>query len=279
MQVCFSFQGGRYELVQLPESDALVMAGIKWGSYEEPLTPAFWRAQCEVAVHRSVNRFRLGKNLKQEMVYCLLGGFGSPAEIGLAAAKAVCVELDQRRSLTENEIHNILKQPFKIGNARRKYRFAAQRARYLSRALNELASLNEAALSDVELRNRLCKLSGIGPKTASWIVRNYRTSDDVAILDVHIVRACQIMGLFDGLLSPARNYYEMEAKLLTFCRSIGVRASVFDDVVWATMRSLSKRLLQQIVDSYDKLLQPHAGVDGGGLLCPVEVERGVTTAV
>jgi endonuclease III len=39
-------------------------------------------------------------------------------------------------------------------------------------------------------------LPGIGPKTASWIARNWLDADDVAILDIHIMRVGQVIGLF-----------------------------------------------------------------------------------
>jgi endonuclease III len=46
------------------------------------------------------------------------------------------------------------------------------------------------------MRQLLLSIEGIGPKTASWIVRNVMGSDDVAIIDIHILRACTGMGVF-----------------------------------------------------------------------------------
>ncbi|MDZ3993341.1 hypothetical protein PspTeo4_24872 [Pseudomonas sp. Teo4] len=39
------------------------------------------------------------------------------------------------------------------------------------------------------LRDWLLELPGIGYKTASWVARNWLDADDVAILDIHILRA------------------------------------------------------------------------------------------
>ena len=41
----------------------------------------------------------------------------------------------------------------------------------------------------LSLREFLLQLHGIGYKTASWIVRNFTGSDDVAIVDIHLRRA------------------------------------------------------------------------------------------
>src|SRR3546814_6148465 len=89
-------------------------------------------------------------------------------------------------------------------------------------------------------------LPGIGPKTASWIVRNRRASDHVAILDVHIVRACSAIGVFPEGAQPARRYADLEQRFLAFCEATQSRASAMDAVMWSTMRSLSRGLLQQL---------------------------------
>jgi thermostable 8-oxoguanine DNA glycosylase len=129
-----------------------------------------------------------------------------------------------------------------------KYRFAAQRAAYLARALSMLTAVEEPELSDVALRNALLKLPGVGPKTASWIVRNRRASNEVAILDVHIVRACKIMGVFPHAADPTRSYFELEERFLEFCQATGASASSMDAVMWSTMRALSQKFMQQLVD-------------------------------
>ena len=57
-----------------------------------------------------------------------------------------------------------------------------------------------APVVGVMLRDALTAIPGVGLKTASWAVRNHRASDSVAVLDVHIVRACEHLGVF-----PARS--------------------------------------------------------------------------
>ncbi|MFC5507087.1 hypothetical protein [Bosea massiliensis] len=101
-----------------------------------------------------------------------------------------------------------------------------------------LDQIDAGLLSDVELRDELIGLPGIGPKTASWVVRNYRDSDSVAVLDVHIVRAGQFLGLFSKGETPQRDYPSLESKFLRFAEAIRTPASLLDALMWQHMRLL-----------------------------------------
>jgi thermostable 8-oxoguanine DNA glycosylase len=81
------------------------------------------------------------------------------------------------------------------------------------------------------------RLPGIGLKTASWIARNWMDADDVAILDIHIMRVGQAMGLFPLAFTVERHYLELEALFLQFSHALDVRASELDAVVWYEMAS------------------------------------------
>jgi thermostable 8-oxoguanine DNA glycosylase len=241
---------GRYEFLELPDPDERLLDDVRWGSFEHPLTPAFWVSQAWMTGTSCPTNFRLGKSLAEEATFCLLGGHGTHAEVGFAAATRVCRALGETPQgfLSRECIELLLREPVMIRGRPIRYRFAGQRAIYLAGALKLLAEIDEARFEDIALRDRLCQLPGIGPKTASWIVRNRRGSDNVAILDVHIVRACQIMNVFPGTSDPARRYFELERRFLDFCAAGSSRASTMDAVMWATMRKLSRTLLQQLVD-------------------------------
>jgi thermostable 8-oxoguanine DNA glycosylase len=247
--------GERFDFLDLPAPETFLLEGLRWGVFDHPLTPAFWVAQAWMAGKPPQNSFQLGRSLAEEVVFCVLGGYGIPAEVGFAAAQRVCNALPQLSSAAgrQSQIQNLLTLPLQIASRRIKYRFAAQRAGYLARALEMLSNIDERALSDVELRDALLLLPGIGPKTASWIVRNRRSSNEVAILDVHIVRACGIAGIFPHAADPARRYLELERKFLTFCRATGSAASSMDAVMWSTMRALSRKFIQQLVDDTPRL--------------------------
>jgi thermostable 8-oxoguanine DNA glycosylase len=83
-------------------------------------------------------------------------------------------------------------------------------------------------------------LPGVGPKTASWIVRNHLGSDAVAIIDVHLLRAGVIAGVFDPRWSASRDYFLLEDLFLAWADHGGVSAAALDAVVWADMSRLGR---------------------------------------
>jgi thermostable 8-oxoguanine DNA glycosylase len=137
-------------------------------------------------------------------------------------------------------LEQALSSPLRVGSKVVRYRFARQKAQYLADALPHIDSLSE--LSGVALRDALCSLRGIGPKTASWIARNWCDADDVAILDIHICRACERAGVFAPGSNPQRHYHSLEVQFLSFARALRVRSSVLDNLMWNEMRHLSPAL-------------------------------------
>ena len=78
---------GHFDFLDLPDPEAPLIGDLRWGAFEHPLTPAFWVAQAWMTGKPSANGFQLGRSLEEEVVYCILGGYGISAEVGLAAAK------------------------------------------------------------------------------------------------------------------------------------------------------------------------------------------------
>lgn len=175
----------------------------------------------------------------EEVAVCLLGGFGMPAEMGIAAFERLKREGLLNGRSSEVDIEQRLAAPFEIAGTLRHYRFPRQKAKYLAPALYRLrgASVPDGA---VALRDFLTSLPGIGPKTASWVVRNHLDADDVAILDIHIVRAGMHIGIYDQNADPAKDYFLLERKFLDFCCAIDERASQVDAIMWDYMRRLGR---------------------------------------
>ncbi|TPI19775.1 hypothetical protein [Mesorhizobium sp. B4-1-1] len=229
---------GQIEELHLPGRFQDVVPGVTWGSPDELFTPSFWKYQSEAQIRR--NRYvehRLGRDLLEEIAVCLLGGYGIPAEMGIIAFERLRQHGLLDGSATEQGILDQLSRPFEVAGRERRYRFVGQKASYLYRAL-ALAKDLETDLSARELRNSLLVLPGIGPKTASWIVRNHLNSDDVAIIDIHLHRACVMMNLFNQKMSPLKDYFRLEDLFLGFAQAIKVRASVLDAVMWDFMRRI-----------------------------------------
>ena len=239
MQEMWATIRGTMQRLALPSPDQQVLPGVLWGRFDELFTPAFWRGQAwqhgEMATYR---RMQLGSNLIEEMAACLLGGYGMRAELGLAAFR----RLKDRGLLvgvpSRQAIEDALTEPFGEETKARHYRFPRQKSRYLAICIAELERRPEPK-GDFALRELLLSLPGIGPKTASWIVRNYRGSNAVAIIDVHILRAGRLIGIFRKNQQPEHDYNELEQAFLRFAAAIEVPAAILDALMWDYMRILS----------------------------------------
>lgn len=230
-------RGGELIELDLPSpADLVPEHAFPWGRAEEIGTPAYWAAQAWMWEMEEPEHFRLGRSLREEVLACLLGGYGIPAEVGLAAY-ARLKALPPEALHDAGAVQELLSQPLSVGGRSVRYRFARQKAGHVAGAMLGLREI-DTALSDQVLRDALMSLPGIGPKTASWIVRNWRSSDSVSILDVHIVRACRGLGVFQPDWRVERHYRIMEEAYLAFARAVGARASILDSVIWMTMRRL-----------------------------------------
>jgi thermostable 8-oxoguanine DNA glycosylase len=229
---------GNIEEHVVPERVVELMPGVQWGAPDELFTPAFWKYQSEAQMRRNRYRsHRLGETLLEEIAVCLLGGYGIPAEMGMVAFYRLREGGMLSGEACEDEIHEHLTRPFEMEGKLRRYRFASQKASYLARSLKRAREF-PLDMQERDLRGRLLDLPGIGPKTASWIVRNHLDSDQVAIIDVHLHRACVMMNVFAADSHPAKDYLGLEELFLRFARVIKVRASVLDAVIWDFMRRI-----------------------------------------
>jgi N-glycosylase/DNA lyase len=210
---------------------------VRWGHGWQVGTAAYWVALTENAVRDgrladSQARHSIGADLTEEVAACLLGGHGLPHQVGLAAFEAVRAAGMLQRPVTRQAIEEVLRQPLRVGSRTVRYRFPAQRAGYLAAALTRLQT-QHPPVSAQGLRGWLLELPGIGPKTAGWIVRNYLGSGEVAVIDIHVLRAGIEAAVFDPSWTPARQYDLLEALFLAWARYGAVSAADLDAVVWA----------------------------------------------
>jgi len=184
--------------------------------------------------------YKLGTTLKEEAAACMLGGHGIPAEMCLAAYDALRERgLLSKSVVTEQEIAGVLKERLTYENRTFRYRFPNKKAEFLAPVLNTLTSEAPPQNSHNSFRNWFVNFSGVGLKTASWITRNWLNSGNVAILDIHVVRAGRLCGLFGRAQDPTRHYFQMEDLLLNFARCIHADAAKLDVLMWQQMRSAS----------------------------------------
>ena len=224
--------------VELPDPNKEVIPGVEWGLIEEFPTPAYWLYQ--VLARRLVGlppEYKVGNSLAEEVGACLLSGYGIPANIAIAAFE----HLRERGAFcgkppSHEQMLTWLREPIRIDGRSVRYRFAARKAQYLASAL-PLVQLVPPVLRGRELRDWLIQLPGVGFKTASMIVRNWERADDVAILDIHLMRVGQVIGLFPMDMTVERHYLELEQRFLDFSTALGLRAAELDALIWYEMAS------------------------------------------
>lgn len=207
---------------------------VWWGRPWQLGTAAFWgetARSCEPPGGHA-----LGRDLREELAACLLGGFGMPARVGTAAFEHV------RRAgalapgaATEDVLVGLLSQSLEVNGRRVRYRFPSQRGARLAAALAWLDGQSTPDGDDVSFRDWLTGAPGVGLKTASWIVRNHRDSDRVAIVDVHVRRAGLAAGILDPRWDVARDYRLMEGAFLSWAETERVRPSLLDACIWAVL--------------------------------------------
>lgn len=241
--------------VELPSATTELLPGVQWGAVEAFPTPAYFAFQ--VIARRLVGRpaqYSLGRTLAEEVGACLLGGHGIPGDIGIAAYEqlrakgAFCATVP-----TQQQLEAWLRVPIQVGKRSVHYRFAAQKARYLAQALPMLQGAPTFTVGR-HLRDWLLDVPGIGPKTASWITRNWLHADDVAILDIHIMRVGQLAGLFPKDLTVERHYLKLEELFLKFSAALDLRPSELDAVIWYEMAS-SPASVRHVLDHLES--RPH----------------------
>ena len=259
MQICKYIRSDVLCEARLPSEDAPLFKNIKWGSFTKTFTPAYWKMQIIMSgtCNRGSNGYRTAVDLSDEVCSCLLGGYGVSAEVGYAAYRKL-KQYGLTKPCDESsfedialKIYNVLASNLLVRGRVVKYRFPRQKAVRIARALVKLGS-EQRPRDELAFRNWLLSFNGIGYKTASWITRNWLGSDKVAIIDIHIFRACTLMGLFNGTENVAKEYSKLERKFLELARAMHVRPSEMDLIIWMRMREMG-RAGTKLFNSYRKL--------------------------
>lgn len=211
---------------------------VEWRDHTYLGSAAFWVE--ETRRTPSPPSLRIGQNLIEEVALCLLGGYGINEAMATAAFEAVrdAALLDSSRIPAPGEIERVLRTPMRVAGYAQpvRYRFPAQRAERVASAVARLSAA--PALGDLtprELRAFLTSLDGVGMKTASWVVRNLRRSDDIAVIDIHIRRAGVVAGVFDPRWVLPRDYLRFEEAFCAWAAAGQVPTADMDLCVWSTL--------------------------------------------
>lgn len=242
-QLCLSAQ-------KLPGEHQEVLPGVKWGDCSQLYTPAFWKMQylSHTQVDSSNSIYKLGASILEEIVVCLLGGFGMPSDIGIAAFERLKRENLIRQYVSFTEIHDALCLPYLLKDGRKvTYRFHNQKSRYIHTFLNRNDLHKIPLKNDIQFRNWLLTIKGIGLKTASWITRNWLNSENVAILDIHILRAGILAGFYTEKTDDLNKHYlYLEKQYLAFCSALEVSSAIMDAIIWDFMKKTNRLALNAL---------------------------------
>lgn len=237
------------ELDQAAAHDTVELVGsfgvrrVRWYSSAHIGSAAFWLDQARRS--KFPTSYRLGGNLTEEVAACVLGGHGITGAMTMAAFEALrergLVNVGARP--TAAQIEAVLRQPLTVpgyGNPMR-YRFAAQRSRRLADALRVLNDRPPPPdLLPREFRDWLTQLSGVGPKTASWVVRNMTESDDIAIIDIHVHRAGLVAGVFDQTWRLPQDYQLFEDAFCAWAAAGRTRTADLDVCIWNQLATAAR---------------------------------------
>lgn len=239
------FQGVDTDTEERPvarEPSEEVLPGVRWGRPEWVPSVAYWAfmvGRAEEAIDGYVGR---GASLQSELGFCLLGGYGITAEMNHAAHAHLSRAgiLDPGCRPSAREIEDLLRRPLAVTGRLARYRFPRQRAGRIAVALARIEDEFPPVHDALAFRRHLMGIPGIGPKTASWVARNWLGSDEVAILDIHVHRAGLLIGLFDRTQRLPRDYEAMERRFIDLCVALGAKPSLVDAVMWRSMRTLGR---------------------------------------
>lgn len=200
------------------------------------------------------------QDLTFELLICILGS-GVRYELSLAYASTVQSALLPRRlkkRMNSNEraylIEGILNSPAYSsidGKTYSRYRYPKRAAKHIAESFCNIEQ-KYGSLKDMigvmnapsDLRRELIYLCpGIGPKQSSHYVKNIGFTDNVAILDRHILNYLKLIDDVDicpKQVSKIDKYEEIERIFIDKVSKFNHAVSVVDQSIWFVMRALGK---------------------------------------
>jgi N-glycosylase/DNA lyase len=200
------------------------------------------------------------QDLEYELLICILGS-GVHYEVSVAYADEILLKgipkiIKNITDLSEVKIQveEILSAPaFSSlgGKFYKKYRYPKKSANYIVEAFDNIYFAYGSFLNLISLmktpsifRRVLIDLCpGIGPKQSSHYLKNIGFTDNVAILDRHIINYLRII---EGdkvclkQISKIDKYEEVEKKFIDQVSKYNYSVSVVDQSMWFVMRALGK---------------------------------------
>jgi thermostable 8-oxoguanine DNA glycosylase len=191
---------------------------------------------------------------REELLFCLLGGHGIAFELARSAWERL-VEIDCLSNLWDRgdlektiaiQLNEPQFRPVRRDGSLRRYRYPTSKATQLVNALSWLDQYEQlvATLSEIpnerDRRILMCTCPGVGMKTASWYLRNVGLARELAVIDIHILRALDSQGRLPAGRLPSA-YDRIERAFLDWCGEVGAPPGAFDLFLWDLQRRTRQR--------------------------------------
>ena len=166
-----------------------------------------------------------------ELVFCIL----TPQSRGRSCWAAV-VDMTRKGVLFTGEAGQIVKELNRVRFMYKKSQYIVEaRRRFLGDCRVSMKSIISQINDSHEAREWLVEsVKGIGYKEASHFLRNIGFDQNLAILDRHIVRSLQFLGIIGEVPDSLsrRRYFEIEKTMMEFSRAVQIPMSYLDLVMW-----------------------------------------------
>ena len=195
---------------------------------------------------------RTEKDLYREVVACILGSQVS-VEMALAAPDALeadgLLNYSGDREEYEKCVTQVLLQPliWPEWQRSRRYRFPKARGEAIANTAatfyengGSIKDFLDGFQSPFSARRHFVEhVRGIGPKQASMVLRNIGFSDDLAIIDTHLLQFMNMRGLrknSSSSVSTLKSYEKTEKDFLAYSCKTGWPTGILDQAIWVVMR-------------------------------------------
>lgn len=173
-------------------------------------------------------------------------------QTGLLNPSRIITEPKKFERRLEKELSMPIFPPFK-GSRGCRYRYSKSKANYIVRTALEIYSSGNSnlkcilveCLDEYEARNVLIDNAvGIGYKQASLFLRNIYYSENLAILDSHVIRYMTLLKMMKNCskvkLSNKKTYLNLERQLWNYATLNDKSLSTLDIAIWIVMRLVQK---------------------------------------
>ena len=159
-------------------------------------------------------------------------------------------------AVSKEEIATVLKKPTSCSNYKNMictYPHPKSKADYIVETAKRIYESSGTSLKEilkksdneyVARENLVKKAKGIGYKQASLYLRNIGFTDNLAILDTHVVRYMNLIGLLTVDVKPRilhkNEYLRTERKLVEYANMKRILLSALDAAIWIIMRIVQR---------------------------------------